>query len=424
MNCVRSENRDQTPVEIRAGSAVVKIYTVKHKRCAAGVAYTAVWYEGRARRTYQSTSMDKARSMAKKMAEQIRKGRRAGEFMTIEDVDALSAARAIVGDASLMDALREWKAARALAGDHLLEAARTWKDTHGTDFESVRVANVVERFIDAKVREGVAVQKTYILYLRDFTKRFGTMPIHAITTQAITGHLDTYADAVYRNTHRRRIVTLFRWAARQGYLPQNQKTQAELTDAMREKETAVEVFTVSEWRTVLRLIANDHPHYIAPVVLAGFMGMRTAEIHAQTWESIDLSAGHLHVDAAKPRTPQDRLVPIPAAAMTWLMMAKNKVGKVCRAPDGKPNKAIERVRDVLRAAGIATPANGFRHSAITYAIAQGQTPGQVAQWAGNSERQIHRHYRRPRPKAEGEAWFAMTPDVVLKNRDNVVEMQV
>jgi hypothetical protein len=80
------------------------------------------------------------------------------------------------------------------------------------------------------------------------------------------------------------------------------------------------------------------------------------------------------------------------------------------------------IRRFSRRDGNVIPANAFRHSFITYRMAQGLSAGQVAAVAGTSERQIHKHYRRPRPKAEGERWFSLTPENVLRADAEVVSI--
>jgi hypothetical protein len=51
------------------------------------------------------------------------------------------------------------------------------------------------------------------------------------------------------------------------------------------------------------------------------------------------------------------------------------------------------------------PQDVMRHSYISYRLAQGYGRGQVAEWAGNSEGEIRRSYRRPLRKEDGDRWF-------------------
>jgi hypothetical protein len=64
---------------------------------------------------------------------------------------------------------------------------------------------------------------------------------------------------------------------------------------------------------------------------------------------------------------------------------------------------------LLREKGLINswPQDVMRHSYISYRLAQGHGRGQVAEWAGNSESEIRKSYRRPLRKEDGDAWFGV-----------------
>jgi hypothetical protein len=70
-----------------------------------------------------------------------------------------------------------------------------------------------------------------------------------------------------------------------------------------------------------------------------------------------------------------------------------------------------RIRPLLREAGFVLPDNCFRHSYISYRIAETGDKARTATEAGNSVQQIDQRYRRPQPQAAGKAWFGSGPNV-------------
>jgi integrase len=406
------------PMTIRSGPVVGKIYRSASERTGTGYLYQVAYHDGTVRRVQQFPQLAAAENFLRDTLAQLRAGRRNEEVMDGADRDLLTTAEQLAGEYSILDALRQWKAASELTRDNLMEAARQWSRDNPSDSERKDLAEVVAEFLSQKKKLGIKVKVTYGNRFEQLVAAMPGMKIKEITASMLTAYLERFSHPVTRNTHRKNIITLFTWARKNKYLENSIKHQAEETDRARAEEAKpVVVFSPAEYADVLRLIATEHPHYLAATVIAGFCGLRRAEVHSQTWADIDLSAGHLTVTKAKPNTPSYRLVEIPPAALEWLLRCPNRSGRLCS------NLAIDRIRDIVRTAGLACPQNGFRKSAISYKIATGTSKGEVATWAGNSEQQINSHYRRPVPRALGEAYFALTPAVVLDGADNVINME-
>jgi integrase len=140
------------------------------------------------------------------------------------------------------------------------------------------------------------------------------------------------------------------------------------------------------------------------LVLGAFAGMRTAEVQRQLWNDIHLEAGQIEVTAEKGNTAQNRLIPIQPNLAAWLKRCK-RTGETCcdygRVPD-----ALARLS---QRAEVEWKHNGLRHSYISYRVAQTQDVPKVALEAGNSERMIFKHYRKPLPGGAAEKWFAIAP---------------
>ncbi|MCC5840124.1 MAG: site-specific integrase [Opitutales bacterium] len=396
------------PIKVKAGSTTANIYKVRKSQTKQGHCFTVSIHYGGRRVTRQFTTIERAKDEARRMVDMVDRGRAATEVhASTADLDELAAARDVAGETGVIAALHEWKRAVTLTGGHLLEAAAAWQSVHPL-VQSVTVTEAVERFLAAKTARGVDVKATYRNCLTVFCRDFGSQPLNSIRAGILQRWMEKFSAPGTHNTYRRNIVALFRWCARQGFLSRNGPTEAELTEAMQETEGDIGLFTPADLERIARLMEQDHPNYLAPLALAAWCGMRRAEVHEQLWRDIDLEAGHLNVTGAKRRTVKNRFISLHPTALSWLRASPREGEAIAR------NLAMDRIRDIARTAGIATPENGFRHAWISARCALTGDPARVASEAGNSPRQIHRHYRRPMPKEVAEAWFAILPSGPLK----------
>jgi integrase len=195
---------------------------------------------------------------------------------------------------------------------------------------------------------------------------------------------------------------MFRWARKRGILPLDALTAAERTDSAREGHKVIGLVTAAELAQAYVEVRRAMPEYLPALVLASACGLRRAEVHAQTWDDIDLDRAFVKVSKAKPRTPARRMVPLPVAAVSALRAARPRTqkGPVCT------NLAVDRIRDICRTAKLILAENGFRHSWISARVAVTGNVNETSIEAGNTPTVLHRHYRELMRKEEAEAWFA------------------
>jgi integrase len=226
------------------------------------------------------------------------------------------------------------------------------------------------------------------------------------------------------NTARKRLVALWRWARKQGFIPDTATTEAEKLEPMRAGDQPIGVLSLNDYAAILCYLKDAHPEHLAVAVLAGFAGLRRVELHRQRWEDIDPARGLLRVTAAKRNTVSYRLVHLSEAAVEWL--------RLCPRSDGKEDDLIaqpwglDRVRTFAREKEIPCPPNAFRHAFISYRCAATGNVAETAQEAGNSPGIVHKHYRELFSKADGESWFNLTPAAAAarcsgQGKDGVVE---
>jgi integrase len=235
------------------------------------------------------------------------------------------------------------------------------------------------------------------------TADLGGFLIGEVSANQLSTWLAKRENPVSRNTYRKRIVSVWRWAQRNGYLPRELKTEAEQTDRAREDAPEIGIISADTFGALLRYFHGKEPALLGPLVMAGFCGMRRAEVHGQAWEDINLVEKHARVTAAKRGTPARRLVPLCDAAVEWLLLCPARKGALSDI------LAMDRIRLLAIEAKFKLPENCFRHAYISHRVAATGNIPQASLDAGNSPQIINRHYRELVTKAEGDSWFAQYP---------------
>ena len=402
------------PRVITAGSARVKVYQVIHPSNQSGKAYVLAWATPEGRKTQKFADPSEAIEEGRLKAAQLAAGRIEGASMSRSDRDELQAAKSLSGDVPLLAALHEWLKVRELTKGHGIAAAELWAQRNVATFKRIKVADAIDAFIKGKERAGKQGERTYRSKLNPLAKFFPDRFIDAITPQELTAYLEQYADGVTRNDYRKRAVALWRWCRKNSYIPHGMQLEIENTERADEQKTDIGIISAETYRKLLEHFRAKHPEHLAALVLAGFCGLRSDEIHGklsdrskrQSWEDINLARKFLNVTVAKKNTPEWRLVTLLDVAIEWLLLCPNRQGPVCGAG------AMVKVRALAGQAKFNLPKNCFRHSWITYMVALTGDKAATATEAGNSVAQIDRRYRRPVPKEEGQALFAIRPGTV------------
>ncbi len=394
------------------------VYEVTARSNASGKGYILAWNPGTGRKTQAFADADKAINEAKIKASQLGTGRMEGASMTTGDRDELAAARKLVAGRPLLVALEEWVQANQLTTGNVLLAAEAWSARNGRVEKRVTVAAVVAEFLKAKTAAGKNVAKDHGSEFKRITEDLGTFPIDIVAARQLDAWLARWDHPVTRNTIRKRIVSIWRWAQRKSYLPRDARTEAEMTERAHEPAPVIGIINVATWRSMLAYFHGRQPELLPPLVLAGFCGLRRSEVHAQVWEDISLERKNLRVTRGKRGTPSRRMVPLCDAAITWLLLCGDRKGCVSIP------LAMDKVRQQAREAKItegkdkgkpmfpSVPENCFRHSYVSHAVAASGDIPRVSLDAGNSPQEINRHYRELVSKDEGKAWFASAPGAV------------
>jgi integrase len=401
------------PVVIRNQGVSVKIYRVKAKSSRSGFTHKVQWVgaDGADHQTF--TQFSKARDFAQGRAAQLAAGVASGLQMTQADWIELTEIRELSAQVGVspLAAMQEWRRGHDLVGSAIIEACAAHAARQTSTLERITVREAIVRFIKAKDEAGKEGSRVYGAKLKPVGEQLGDLFLDMVSVRDWSRFLSRFDDPVTRNDIRKRIVTLCRWARSHGHLADQIRTEIEKTERAKERANPIGILTPEEYRKLLHFFREKHPHHLAALVIAGFCGVRSDELHGkrgdpsrrQLWSDVHLDRGFLSVTAAKENTPSNRVVHFQPVATAWLRQCRNREGPVCQ------NHAMDRIRDIAATNGMPIPPNALRHSFITYLIALTGDKAATATEAGNSVKEIDRRYRVPRPKADGEAWFAIMP---------------
>lgn len=386
------------PLLIKSGSVTVKIYEVRRKDGRA--VYSVAWHAEGGRKLRQYQELKEAKAFARVTADDLAAGQVEQTRWTAADRDDYETGRRIAGG-MVTPALREWERVKALVGSDLLAACEAWAEKRrGAVKQSPKFERVVKEFMAAKEDAGVDTKAGYARTLPNAVEAMGGLRIGEILPAEIDRWLSGYKHPSSRNSHRKRLVSVFRWARKRGYLPLDVMTSAERTDTAKEAPLEIGLVTVEQLGQVAALLTEKMPGYLPVLWLAAGAGLRRKELHGQIWEDIDLDRGLLRVTAAKPNTPARRLVPLHKATVQALRACDPpKKGPICA------NLTVDRIRDIARTAGVHLAENGFRNTWISARVASTGNIAETSLEAGNSPATIRKHYLELMRKDQAEAWW-------------------
>jgi integrase len=319
---------------------------------------------------------------------------------------------------SLLTVATEYAQAHSkLAGRTLAEAVDYFTRHKPAGMPIKTVSEVHQDLIAAKRKDGVSA-----VYLKDLEFRNGNFadsfpcPIAELTAASVNDWLrKRKCGPRGRNNYRKSLKTLFSFAEAHDYITKGHVDFSKVAKA-KEPASEIEIFTPHEMGKLL-MAAQLNPEDLPPgynkryagsllplLLLAGFAGLRTAEVERQRWEDINLERGFIRVTATKGNTAAKRLVPIAENLKAWFAPLRRDNGpvlEIARVPD-----AVARLAE---RAGVEWKHNALRHSFISYRVAITANVAQVSLEAGNSPVMIHRHYRELVGPEEARAWFSIAP---------------
>lgn len=393
------------------------------------------------------TKFDDAVAFAQSQAKQILNGVAAASRATPADLAELNAARYKVAHhgATLLGAVDEWARCRDLVSENMIDACRYWLDTRSAPLVPTRLSVVIDEFIADKVQQGRQGERTYRAKLNACLAGLGDHPFHKINREMLTKFLGEVGkrSAVTSNDYLKRLKEVTLFAKQMNYAPRALMLDIDFISPMKEPGKTPDIIPPADFEASLKYIEAHHHHHLAPLVLAGFEGLRQDEIQGQRpaagikarpamngkpavkavpaiprdtmprqlWEDIhlDVEQPYLNVTKEKENTRAYRPIPICPAAVAWL--------KRCYVNGAKPTGYVgkggcmERIRAILITNKVVSNLgdNVFRHGRCSYRL---KLVGLriAAEEAGHSEEIMVKHYRNVRVTLEAaNTWFSIFP---------------
>jgi integrase len=153
-----------------------------------------------------------------------------------------------------------------------------------------------------------------------------------------------------------------------------------------------------------KLMANADGKIALYLALAGFAGIRAAEILRLEWKDFNFVRGHITVAADKAKTATRRLVPIAQNLAEYLRPYQRATGRLFKAKDDKRAVTWAKKNGVQ-----PWPNNCLRHSYASYRLAATADAARVALELGNSPAKLFSNYRELADEHDAKAWFAIQP---------------
>lgn len=379
--------------------------------------YIVTYYvEGKRKRDRAGTTIQAARSFARSKIDELTKGTAHVGSLTPKQLaivnDAVDVLRGT--NVSLSRASREYAEAFRILGRQplIVEAAKHYAEhleKQKKMHDPVKFHVVVDEFLWAIISQGRSAR-----YIEDCTSRLSRAAkafrgyIQRVTTSDIESWLDSIkAAGRTRNNYRAALCRLFSFARSRGYLPRNERTDAELCMKASDQGGDIGIYTPTD---LAGMLGGIEAKFLPMVALGAFAGLRTAEIHRLEWQDIDMHGGHIVVGKHKAKTGQRRIVPILPALRAWLeTLPIGKHGPVIPRYSGDA-PLLRAFRQALEPLKMKMVHNGLRHSYATYRLAADQSADQLALEMGNSPRKLFQNYRELATKAQAERWFSVMPE--------------
>jgi integrase len=175
--------------------------------------------------------------------------------------------------------------------------------------------------------------------------------------------------------------------------------------------------TPSQFGTLLCTAESKFPDQVPFLALAGFAGIRRAELlkryaddQVLQWSDIDWDKRLVVVrdgvaKATQRKLGNRRFIPMEDALVHWLLPYRQNDGPIVSAYDNSFHRRTKKLHD---AAKIHPSQNALRHSYASYWLARSEDGvGALAKRMGNSESIARRHYVESLSPDEGRSWFSI-----------------
>ncbi len=382
--------------------------------------FNLTWREARKGRSTTSTTLAGARRLAKQKVRELA-GKSGSRLVSVLEAEAVDGLKSVIGARSMSSVVEQLKDLVTRVGgfQHVTRACENYlKAGHGK-LDRSTVSEAVTRFLKLHDKSAVLYRDGMKKELQAGALRFGTVSVcdlDAATLEAFIGRLnedESVPGARYFNNRLATWKTFLNRCRQWGMLLREEPHAGETIKRRKEADCVPEIWGVDQAGKILRVVNANLNEGLNYLVTGCWMGLRPFEMRRVTAKMWDWTQGYLDVGAEVAlKTMQQRFVPIPpnvrellyerlTTDMRWGLKYRRKAKHIVRADDQVFVAALLKEKKLIT----EWPQDVMRHSYISYRLAQGHGRGQVAEWAGNSESEIRKSYRRPLRKEDGDRWF-------------------
>lgn len=284
----------------------------------------------------------------------------------------------------------------------LWEAVEHWRSTVGKS-KGATIADLCQRRLEEAVLEDHSARHTATLMniMPRIVAAIGSLPAASVTVEQLSTYVRARGKPSTQRYYRAILSQIFNSAMRAGLVASNPASLVRTTRATAAKPP--EIFTPEEGVCWLACVALEAPPLLAGTAVGMFAGLRVAEVSRLDWREIRLARGFIEVTAAKSKTRTRRLVDIMPNLAEWLRPLEQDAGPVWpHTPDRSKDRAA-------RAFGKKLPANGARHSFVSYHLAWFGDVAKTELQAGHDREILFGHYRELVTEDEAAEWFSIVP---------------
>ena len=289
-------------------------------------------------------------------------------------------------------------------GKTLLDAARFIVADHSRRLSGKPIPEAVDAFIASRSGFSELHRKNCEGWGKKISSGFSDATTTSLTPADCQNWIDGLAGLFAPATveiGKKMLSALLTFAVDRGWATSNPASKAVLPPA---KTSDPEIITPLDFSMLLSTLPGE---LLPAAVLAGFCGIRRAELNRLQWSAVNLGQGTVTIGAAIAKTGSRRVCPIPENAAAWLAPQARHKGNVIEA---RKDVALEHAG---RALGF--PKNALRHSAISYKLAVKPDLARVAYESGNSPKVIQEHYNGLAEHDDALLYFSITPDAGAAN---------
>ena len=285
----------------------------------------------------------------------------------------------------------------------VVDAAEDFVRRRAVVLPKISVLDAVRMFKQQATDDGKSAKRLKDLsaVLDRFAKAF-SVDVDTLAPRLISDYLSAlpFKERTKRN-HRDVIGYFNRWLVLREYLGKGTDLLDGVQNYSARKIGEITTFTPEEMSL---LVQKANPRLLPFIVIAGFAGLRHAEITRLDWSDIDLAEGFIEIAAHKSKTDTRRIVPIKDNLRAWLSPLAKASGPVIEIVN--ISAAVQRL---ARSAGIKWKHNALRHTYISARVAECADIPRVADEAGNSPQIIRTNYLKRLRPSSAAAWFSIMP---------------